>query len=403
MKDIDLISRRHKILSPLLDEKARRLMIAAESKVIGHGGIGIVSKSTGVSRTTISTGLKELEDSDLIDTKRIRKEGGGRKKAIEKLPSIEKELEKLIEPALRGEPDSPLMWTSKSLRKLSAELKSKGFDVSHKLVGEILKDRGFSLQANRKTDEGKSHPDRNAQFEHIHHRIKDFQESHQPVISVDAKKKELVGNFKNNGKEWHKEKEPKKVKVYDFLSDAEGKAIPYGVYDLSQNKGWVSVGIDHDTAEFAVETIKKWWAKMGNPFYPNAQRLLITADGGGSNSSRSRLWKKEIQKLSNETGLTIDVCHFPPATSKWNKIEHRLFSYISQNWRGKPLVSYEVIVNLIASTKTEKGLEVTCELDTKTYDTGIKITEKEMKTINLEKNDFHGEWNYTIKPEITTK
>jgi len=403
MKDIDLISKRHKILSPLLDEKARRLMIAAESKVIGHGGIGIVSKSTGVSRTTISTGLKELKASDLIDTKRIRKEGGGRKKAIEKLPQIEKELEKLIEPALRGEPDSSLMWTSKSLRKLSAELKSKGFDISHKLVGEILKDKGFSLQANRKTDEGKSHPDRNAQFEHIHHRIKDFQENNQPVISVDAKKKELVGNFKNNGKEWHKEKEPEKVKVYDFLSDAEGKAIPYGVYDLSQNKGWVSVGIDHDTAEFAVETIKKWWVKMGNPFYPNAQRLLITADGGGSNSSRSRLWKKEIQKLSNETGLTIDVCHFPPATSKWNKIEHRLFSYISQNWRGKPLVSYEVIVNLIASTKTEKGLEVICELDTKNYDTGIKITEKEMKTINLETNDFHGEWNYTIRPDITAK
>lgn len=403
MKDIDLISKRHKILSPLLDEKARRLMIAAESKVIGHGGIGIVSKSTGVSRTTISTGLKELKASDLIDTKRIRKEGGGRKKAIEKLPQIEKELEKLIEPALRGEPDSSLMWTSKSLRKLSAELKSKGFDISHKLVGEILKDKGFSLQANRKTDEGKSHPDRNAQFEHIHHRIKDFQENNQPVISVDAKKKELVGNFKNNGKEWHKEKEPEKVKVYDFLSDAEGKAIPYGVYDLSQNKGWVSVGIDHDTAEFAVETIKKWWVKMGNPFYPNAQRLLITADGGGSNSSRSRLWKKEIQKLSNETGLTIDVCHFPPATSKWNKIEHRLFSYISQNWRGKPLVSYEVIVNLIASTKTEKGLEVICELDTKNYDTGIKITEKEMKTINLETNDFHGEWNYTIRPNITAK
>jgi len=378
-------------------------MIAAESKVIGHGGIGIVSKSTGVSRTTISTGLKELKESELIDTKRIRKEGGGRKKAIEKLPQIEKELEKLIEPALRGEPDSPLMWTSKSLRKLSAELKLKGFDISHKLVGETLKDKGFSLQANRKTDEGKSHPDRNAQFEHIHHRIKDFQENNQPVISVDAKKKELVGNFKNNGKEWHKEKEPEKVKVYDFLSDAEGKAIPYGVYDLSQNKGWVSVGIDHDTAEFAVETIKKWWAKMGSPFYPDAQRLLITADGGGSNSSRSRLWKKEIQKLSNETGLIIDVCHFPPATSKWNKIEHRLFSYISQNWRGKPLVSYEVIVNLIASTKTEKGLEVICELDTKNYDTGIKVSEEEMKTINIETNDFHGEWNYTIRPDITTK
>jgi len=398
MKDTELISKRHKILSPFLDEKARRLMIATESKVIGHGGIGVVSKSTGVSRTTISTGLRELKNPDLIDTSRIRKEGGGRKKEVEKLPAIEKELEKLIEPALRGEPDSPLMWTSKSLRKLSVELKLKGFNVSHKLVGEILKAKGFSLQANRKTDEGKGHPDRNAQFEHIHLKVKDFQENNQPVISVDAKKKELIGNFKNNGKEWHKEKEPQKVKVYDFLSDAEGKAIPYGVYDLSQNNGWVSVGIDHDTAEFAVETIKKWWTKMGKPSYPNAERLLITADGGGSNSSRSRLWKKEIQKLSNETGLTIEVCHFPPATSKWNKIEHRLFSYISQNWRGKPLVSYQVIVSLIASTKTEKGLDVTCELDTKTYSTGIKITEEEMEAINLEKNDFHGEWNYKIKP-----
>jgi transposase len=403
MKDTDLISERHKILSPFFDEKSRRLMTAAESKVIGHGGIGIVSKSTGVSRTTISTGLKELNNPDLIETNRIRNKGGGRKKAVEKLPGIEKELEKLIEPALRGEPDSPLMWTSKSLRKLSAELKSKGFNVSHKLVGEILKKKGFSLQANRKTDEGKSHPDRNAQFEYIHLKVKDFQGNGQPVISVDAKKKELVGNFKNNGKEWHKEKEPDKVKVYDFLSDAEGKAIPYGVYDLSQNKGWVSVGIDHDTAEFAVETIKKWWTKMGSSTYPNAQRLLITADGGGSNASRSRLWKKEIQKLSDETGLVVDVCHFPPATSKWNKIEHRLFSYISQNWRGKPLVSYEVIVNLIASTKTEKGLEVTCELDTKTYDTGIKIKDEDMKSINLEKHDFHGEWNYTISPKNIIK
>ena len=316
MKDTELISNRHKILAPLLDEKAHRLMVAAESKVLGHGGIGIVSKSTGVSRTTISAGLKELKKPDLIDKSRIRKEGGGRKKSIDKLPAIEIELDKLIEPALRGEPDSPLMWTSKSLRKLSAELKSGGYDVSHKLVGEILKNKGFSLQSNRKTDEGKSHPDRNSQFEHIHNKINEFQECKQPVISVDAKKKELVGNFKNNGKELHKEKQPEKVKVYDFLSDAEGKAIPYGIYDLFQNKGWVSVGIDHDTAEFAVETIKKWWTKMGKPMYSDAQTLLITADGGGSNSSRSRLWKAELQKLANETGLIIEVCHFPSATSK---------------------------------------------------------------------------------------
>jgi len=396
MKDTNLISQRYKILYPLLDEKSRRLVIATESKVIGHGGIGVVSKSTGVSRTTISTGLKELKNPELIDTNRIRKKGGGRKKAIAKLPAIENELDKLIEPALRGEPDSPLMWTSKSLRKLSTELKLKGFNVSHKLVGEILKEKGFSLQANRKTDEGKSHPDRNAQFEHIHLRVKDFQENNQPVISVDAKKKEIVGNFKNNGKEWHKKGEPEKVNVYDFLSDAEGKALLYGVYDMSQNKGWMSVGIDHDTAEFAVETIKRWWTKMGKPFYPNAQKLLITADGGGSNSSRSRLWKKEIQKLANEIGLIIEICHFPPATSKWNKIEHRLFSYISQNWRGKPLLSYGVIVNLIASTKTKKGLEVTCEMDTKLYEKGIKISDKEMEEINIEKNDFHGEWNYII-------
>ncbi|MHC1774334.1 MAG: ISAzo13 family transposase [Lentimicrobium sp.] len=398
MKDTDLISKRHNILAPLLDEKTHRLMIAAESKVIGHGGIGVVSKSTGVSRTTISTGLKELRNPELIDTNRIRKVGGGRKKAVEKLPAIEEALENLIEPALRGEPDSSLMWTSKSLRKISNELKYKGFNVSHKLVGEILKEKGFSLQANRKTDEGKSHPDRNAQFEHIHQKVKDFQAIGQPVISVDAKKKELVGNYKNNGKEWHKSKEPENVKVYDFLSDAEGKAIPYGVYDLSQNEGWVSVGIDHDTAEFAVETIKKWWIKMGNLVYSNAQSLLITADGGGSNSSRSRLWKKEIQKLSNETGLTIEVCHFPPATSKWNKIEHRLFSYISQNWRGKPLVSYEVIVNLIASTRTEKGLKVSCDVDRRAYNTGITITDEELAEINLKRNEFHGEWNYTIQP-----
>jgi transposase len=398
MKDTDLISKRHNILAPFLDEKTHRLMIAAESKVIGHGGIGVVSKSTGVSRTTISTGLKELRNPELIDTNRIRKVGGGRKKAVEKLPAIEEALENLIEPALRGEPDSSLMWTSKSLRKISNELKYKGFNVSHKLVCEILKEKGFSLQANRKTDEGKSHPDRNAQFEHIHQKVKDFQAIGQPVISVDAKKKELVGNYKNNGKEWHKSKEPENVKVYDFLSDAEGKAIPYGVYDLSQNEGWVSVGIDHDTAEFAVETIKKWWIKMGNLVYSNAQSLLITADGGGSNSSRSRLWKKEIQKLSNETGLTIEVCHFPPATSKWNKIEHRLFSYISQNWRGKPLVSYEVIVNLIASTRTEKGLKVSCDVDRRAYNTGITITDEELAEINLKRNEFHGEWNYTIQP-----
>ncbi len=318
MEKIKQIAERNKVLSPFLDERSRRLFTATESKVLGRGGIAIVAKATGVSRTTISTGLKELTNIDNVDKLRIRQPGGGRKKSIEKMPGIKIELAKLIEPALRGKPDSPLLWTSKSLRKLSVELKSIGFDVSHNLVGEILQEEGFSLQANRKTDEGKSHPDRNAQFEHIHEKVQEYQSQKQPVISVDAKKKELVGNFKNAGKELCGKKETEKVKVYDFPSDAEGKAIPYGVYDITQNKGWVSLGIDHDTAEFAAETIKRWWKQMGNPFYPEAQRILITADAGGSNSSRSRLWKKELQKLANDIGLIIEVCHFPPATSKWN-------------------------------------------------------------------------------------
>jgi hypothetical protein len=401
MGDIELISERNKILSTFLNEKALRLYQATESKVIGRGGIEIVSRATGASRTTISTGLNELKFVEKVNTRRSRKEGGGRKKSTDKMPGIEIELAKLIEPALRGEPDSALKWTSKSLRKLSSGLKMKGLNVSHKLVGEILKKAGFSLQANRKTNEGKSHPDRNDQFEHIHNRIKEYQAQSQPVISVDAKKKELVGNFKNIGKEWKRKKEPEKVNVYDFPSDADGKAIPYGVYDITHNRGWVGVGIDHDTAEFAAETIRRWWTKMGKPLYPDSQRLLITADGGGSNSSRSRLWKKELQRLSNKINLTIEVCHFPPATSKWNKIEHRLFSYIAQNLRGKPLISYEVIVNLIASTRTTKGLEVVCELNQNNYNIGIKVTNKEMKSINLNKNEFHGEWNYLISPQIS--
>ncbi len=403
MENTKLISERNKILSSFLDEKSKRLYHAAESKVIGHGGIAIVSKATGVSRTTISKGLKQLREPKSIDTKRIRKKGGGRKKAISKMPEIKTELAKLIEPALRGEPDSPLLWTSKSLRKLSNELKMKGLNVSHNVVGKILKDEGFSLQANRKTDEGKGHPDRNAQFEYIHEKVTNYQSQNQPVISVDAKKKELVGNFKNVGKELCRKKEPEKVKAYDFPSEAEGKAIPYGVYDMTQNKGWVSVGVDHDTSEFAAETIKRWWKKMGKPFYPEAQRLLITADGGGSNSSRSRLWKKVLQKLSNEINLVIEVCHFPPATSKWNKIEHRLFSQIAQNWRGKPLLSYEVIVNLIGSTTTTTGLNVVCELNENNYDIGIKVTDQELKSLNLQKDEFHGEWNYKICPQTGNK
>jgi transposase len=393
------ISERFKILKPLLNEKLNRLYCATEAKVLKRGGIQIVSQQTGLSRTTISNGLKELEQIENIDNSRIRKEGGGRKKSIDKEPIILENIEKLIEPALRGEPESALLWTSKSLRKLSEELKSKGYVVSHKLVGEILKSQGFSLQANRKTDEGKVHPDRNSQFEFIHYRVKEFQMNQLPVISVDAKKKELVGNYKNNGKEWHKKNNPDKVKVYDFRSDSEGLAIPYGVYDMSNNLGWVSVGIDHDTAEFAVESIKKWWYKMGQEIYEGSQRILITADGGGSNGRRNRLWKTQLQEFANETGMEVHMSHFPPGTSKWNKIEHRLFSHLSMNWRGKPLVSYQVIVNLIAATKTTKGLSVRCELDTNNYKTGIKVSDKELNSINMEMDEFHGEWNYIIKPK----
>jgi len=393
------ISERYRILKPILNEKQNRLYCATEAKVLKHGGIQIVSKQTGVSRTTISNGIKELKNIENIDTSRIRKEGGGGKKEIEKEPELLKRLDNLIEPALRGEPESSLLWTSKSLRKLSEELKKQGFNVSHKLVGEMLKQKGFSLQANRKTFEGKGHPDRDAQFEFIHYRVKEFQMNEMPVISVDAKKKELIGNYKNNGREWTKTKIPIKVNAYDFRSEAEGLAIPYGVYDLTNDDGWVSVGVDHDTAEFAVESIKKWWYKMGIERYKNTEKLLITAEGGGSNGRRNKLWKKQLQEFSNETNIEIHVCHFPPGTSKWNKIEHRLFSNISKNWRGKPLISYEVIINLIASTSTNKGLHVKCEVDKTEYKTGIKVSKNEMRNINISVDEFHGEWNYVISPK----
>lgn len=393
------IAEKYELLKPLFNEKLSRLYCAAEAKVLKHGGIQIVSKQTGLSRTTISNGLKELAQLENVDITRIRKEGGGRKKEIEKDPVISTKIDSLIEPALRGEPESSLLWTSKSLRKLSAELKKQGYNISHKLVGELLKSKGFSLQANRKTFEGKGHPDRDAQFEFIHYRVKEFQMNQLPVISVDAKKKELVGNYKNNGKEWTKKYSSQKVNAYDFLSEAEGLAIPYGVYDLTNNDGWVSVGIDHDTAEFAVASIGNWWHKMGKEKYENADKLLITADGGGSNGRRNKLWKKQLQNFADEINMEIHMCHFPPGTSKWNKIEHRLFSNISKNWRGKPLVSYEVIVNLIASTVTTKGLKIKCELDKNKYKTGIKVTDEEMKSIEMDQDEFHGEWNYIIKPK----
>lgn len=400
MKEILNIKTRFESIKNYLDEKTKRLFCAAEAKVLGRGGIKKVHEATGVSTKTISKGLKELKDINTLDKKekKIRKSGGGRKKAINKNPEIERYLLSIVEPTVRGEPQSPLLWTTKSLRNLADELKKEGFDVSHVVVGDILKANKFSLQANRKTDEGASHIDRDKQFNHIHDKVKEFQKVNNPVISIDAKKKELIGNFKNNGQEWHSKGNPEEVNVYDFPSDADGKITPYGIYDITNNLGWVNVGIDKDTSEFAVQSIRNWWYKMGKELYKNSKELLINADGGGSNGSRVRLWKKELQKLSTEIGLKITVCHFPPGTSKWNKIEHRLFSYISKNWRGRPLTSYEVAVNLIASTTTSKGLKVKCELDTNKYETGKKISDKEMEKINIIRDEFHGEWNYTILP-----
>lgn len=393
------LSKKYKTILPFLSERQRRIYLSIEATHFGHGGITKVSKLSGVSRVVITKGKSELKKSIAIPIEKSRRKGGGRKKATDKQPEIKAELKNIIEPHIRGEPESALLWTSKSLRKISSELREKGYSVSYRVVGEILKSEGFSLQANKKTDEGGNHPDRNGQFQHIHQKVMHFQNTGNPVISVDAKKKELIGNFKNNGKEWQPKGQPKETKVYDFPSDAEGKVTPYGVYDITNNKGWVSVGIDNDTSEFAVQSIRSWWHKMGKSYFKSPAKLLITADGGGSNGSRVRLWKKEIQDLANELNMEISVCHFPPGTSKWNKIEHRLFSYISLNWRGKPLTSYEVVVSLIGSTNTAKGLSVVSELDTNTYEKGIKVLDKNFNEINIHKDDFHGEWNYTISPQ----
>jgi len=396
--DTALIKKRFECIEPFLDERMRRLFAAAEASAIGHGGITKVSRATGISRPTIAAGLEELTAPSLADTKRVRKAGGGRKRTIDKDPTLLQDLEGLIEPTSRGDPESPLRWTSKSVRKLAQELNRMGHRVSHRLVADLLHELDYSLQANRKTKEGDSHPDRDAQFEHINAQVKAFQAASQPAISVDTKKKELVGDFKNGGREWQPKGEPEKVRVHDFLIPELGKVAPYGIYDITHNLGWVNVGIDHDTATFAVESIRRWWYSMGRPLYSDAYQLLITADGGGSNGYRLRLWKVELQKLADETGLSIKVCHLPPGTSKWNKIEHRLFSYISQNWRGKPLVSYEVIVNLIAATTTTTRLRVHSQLDTQSYPKGVKVSDAELAQVNIQRDDFHGEWNYTISP-----
>ena len=386
------------MLKKVLDERSRRLLVAAESKAWGRGGVSAVSRATGVSRQVIRQGLAELQQPVLPPAGRIRRAGGGRKKAVEKDPALLAELEELVEPTTRGDPESPLRWTCKSVRKLAAELQRRGHPISYPVVAELLHQMDYSLQGNRKTKEGTSHPDRNAPFEHIHDRVQHYIRGQQPVISVDTKKKELVGDFKNGGREWRPQGDPQRVRAHDFRIKELGRASPYGIYDLAQNSGWVSVGVDHDTASFAVETIRRWWYAVGQPKYPWADRLLITADSGGSNGSWLRLWKFELQGLADEAGLRIAVCHFPPGTSKWNKIEHRLFSFISQNWRGQPLTSLGVIVSLIAGTTTRKGLKVHAELDTRADPTGVKVSDKEMAQLHLRRDEFHGEWNYEIHP-----
>jgi transposase len=393
------IRRRYETLGGAVDERVRRLFVAAESLAIGHGGQVAVSRATGVSRTTIQQGIRELQQPELRAVKgRVRRPGGGRKSAVELDPTLRDALEQLVEPTSRGDPESPLRWTLKSVRKLAAELKAQGHQTSHRVVAELLHVMGYSLQANQKTLEGTDHPDRNAQFEYLNAAVQQQLWAGEPSISVDTKKHELIGPFKNGGRELRPKGEPEQVLVHDFLIPELGRVSPYGVYDLAQNEAWVSVGIDHDTAAFAVESIRRWWWSMGQPVYPDATRLLITADAGGSNGYRLRLWKLELQKLADETGLEIAVCHFPPGTSKWNKIEHRLFSAITQNWRGKPLVSHEVVVNLIGATTTETGLRVTSKLDTNRYPAGRKVSDDELAVIHLRRDAFHGDWNYSLLP-----
>jgi hypothetical protein len=406
MQDATVIERirgKFRALDAVLDERSRRQWAAAEALEYGYGGVTAVATATGLARDTIAAGVQELKcralHPDEPVTQRLRKSGAGRKVLTESDPTLVAALEALVEPLTRGDPESPLRWTCKSTRRLAAELTREGHSIGYRSVAWLLHQAGYSLQANRKTREGSQHPDRNAQFEFINARATRFQKRGQPVISVDTKKKELVGDFKNPGGEWHPEGEPEKVRVHDFQDKELGKAIPYGVYDITNNQGWVSVGIDHDTAYFATASIRRWWEQMGTARFPRAKELLITADGGGSNSYKTRLWKVALQELANDIGLQLTVSHFPPGTSKWNKVEHRLFSFITQNWRGKPLVSIQVVVNLIAATRTTKGLIVKAAIDDRKYETGIEVTDQQMAKLNIDPASFHGEWNYTIKPQ----
>lgn len=397
MTEEELKTRYEQIRSHL-DEKGRRLWCGNEALALGRGGIVRVSRATGLAYNTVAAGLRELSGVNPPVEKGVRRQGGGRKKKVDQNPALIQKLEDLVEDSTRGDPESPLKWCSKSTRHLANELKNQGFDVSHNLVAKTLASLDYSLQANRKTAEGGNHPDRENQFCFINEKAKDFQKRNQPVISVDAKKKENIGNFKNNGKEYHKKGQAPQVNIYDFLDQEKGRVSPYGVYDLCKNKGWVNVGVSYDTAQFAVESIRSWWQEMGAKTYPQARELFITADGGGSNGRRNRLWKRELQRLATEYNLTIHVSHFPPGTSKWNKIEHRMFSFISQNWRGHPLIDHATVVNLIAKTLTQTGLEIQARLDENEYPKGIKISDEEFAEINLYQDLFHGEWNYKICP-----
>ena len=394
------VSSRFEILKATFDERSRRLWAAAEAQSAGRGGITAVSRATGISRTTITQGIRELADPTGV-AGRTRNPGGGRKRVADSSPGLRDDLDALLEPATRGDPESSLRWTCKSLRKLSAELARAGHTVSHQVVGDLLHEMGYSLQSNRKTHEGKQNPDRNEQFEFIDLLVSENLAQGNPVISVDAKKKELVGKFKNGGVEWHPTGEPEEVNVYDFPSMAEARATPYGIYDIAKNTGWVNVGTGKDTAQFAVQSIRRWWEDAGKNDYPEATQLVITADGGGSNGSRVRLWKTQLQEFCNDIGMPIVVSHFPPGTSKWNKIEHRLFSFISMNWRGRPLTCLETVVNLISSTTTGAGLTVKAELDRNQYAKGIKITDAQMRMLDISRAEFHGERNYTINPQHT--
>jgi len=400
-KTIARIRRKYRLLAVEMDERTRRQWAAAEARDLGYGGVSAVARATGLSRTTVTRGLRELKlpaGKRAAEARRIRRPGGGRRLATDKDPQLIEALEALIEPTTRGDPESPLRWTCKSTYRLAEELTKQDHPVGPRTVAKLLHESGYSLQANRKTREGNQHPDRNAQFEYINEQVQLLRRRRNPTISVDTKKKELIGDFANGGREWRPRGKPEEVRVHDFKDKELGKAIPYGVYDMVHDEGWVSVGIDHDTAEFAAQSIRRWWEAMGAGRFPRARHLLITADGGGSNSHRSRLWKVALQNLANEIDLKLTVCHFPPGTSKWNKIEHRLFSFITQNWRGKPLVSRQAVVELISNTTTRKGLVVRAALDTHAYETGVKVADAELAKVKLTRHDFHGDWNYTIKP-----